>query len=95
MLVRRYSHIEKNGSLFHPLRAAGLAVELAHKLARDVGFGAIDQKKLCSISIQVQYICLIVLVLWVQAEAVVVLLPLQDLPLKSSMPMKVQPKVKA
>ena len=51
MLVRRYSHIEKNGSLFHPLRAAGLAVELAHKLARDVGFGAIDQKKLCSISI--------------------------------------------
>ena len=29
MLVRHYSHIEKDGSLFHPLRAAGLTIELA------------------------------------------------------------------
>jgi hypothetical protein len=51
MLVSRYAHVEKNGDVFHPLRAAGLAVELAHKLARDVGFGAVDRDSLSRVTV--------------------------------------------
>ena len=34
-----YIHVKKNGLLFTPLRACGLAVEKAHKAARDRGLG--------------------------------------------------------
>ena len=35
----RYDYVEKDGECFHSLRAAGLAIELAHKLARSEGYG--------------------------------------------------------
>ena len=45
-IIKRYADVEKDGSFFHSLRACGLAVELAHKLARDVGFGAMSSSDL-------------------------------------------------
>ena len=37
--VLSYLHLKKNGLFFTPLRAAGLALEKAHKCARDKGGG--------------------------------------------------------
>ena len=34
-----YQEVRKNGAQFSPLRATGLAVELAHKLAKEKGSG--------------------------------------------------------
>ena len=41
MATYTYELVEKNGSGFTPLRAIGLAVELAHKQAKKKGLGAI------------------------------------------------------
>ena len=49
--TRKYAHVEKDGSCFHSLRAAGLAIELAHKLARDKGFGNVSANDLSHVSI--------------------------------------------
>ena len=41
MATYSYNQVEKNGSVFTPLRAIGLAVELAYKQARKKGSGAL------------------------------------------------------
>ena len=41
MATYTYNHVEKNGDVYTPLRAIGLAVELAHKQARKKGSGAL------------------------------------------------------
>ena len=41
MATYTYNNVEKNGSVYTPLRAIGLAVELAHKQARKKGSGAL------------------------------------------------------
>ena len=41
MATYTYELVEKNGSGFTPLRAIGLAVELAHKQAKKKGLGAV------------------------------------------------------
>ena len=49
--ICKYIDVEKDGETFHSLRAAGLAVELAHKLARDIGFGQISHANLLKIQL--------------------------------------------
>ena len=41
-----YASVEKNDAVFTPLRAIGLAVELAHRLARDKGSGSVSWQDL-------------------------------------------------
>ena len=46
LLLRRYKDVQKPNDAgqsvaFTPLRAVGLAVELAHKTARDFGIGSV------------------------------------------------------
>ena len=47
----RYDYVEKDGECFHSLRAAGLAIELAHKLARSEGYGNVHAGALSHVSI--------------------------------------------
>jgi hypothetical protein len=46
-----YEHVRKSGTSFHSLRAVGLAIELAHKIARDKGFGKVAASDLATVNI--------------------------------------------
>ena len=46
-----YQEVQKNGEVFTPLRATGLAVELAHKLAKEKGSGNVCWEDLQLVSL--------------------------------------------
>jgi len=73
-----YNAVEKNRFVFTPLRAIGLAVELAHKVAKAKGSGAVTARDVGELQLSGDSLRVKELGKWRKATSVKMQVPEQD-----------------